>query len=277
MTAAKVPGSSIVVERTGHVMVIRMNRPEVCNAMNTDMYRSIIRTLDDALWDEDVRCVLLTGTGKYFAAGRDLTEFSGDALRAPHEVYEKRMYSDDASAYFYNYLSRYRKPLVTAVNGHAIGGGAVTAFLGDISISGESSYFRLPELDHGVTAVGATIAFPRLISRAKGMLLVLTCKRIYAPEAERLGLLSMVVPDDQLMSSAMEIATNVASKRPTAVRMFKAALQAGPWGDSEQADAAREAFSALADTPERHERTRDSAKSLGIRVGDDDAPTGKMS
>jgi len=272
VTTSPQPGSSIVTEKRGNVLVIQMHRPEVCNAMNRDMYTSIIRVMDEGAVDDDVRCVLITGTGKFFAAGRDLTEYSADKLKSAADSYEYKLYSGDSASYFYSYLARYRKALVTAVNGHAIGGGAITAFLGDICVSAESAYFMLPELEHGVIAVGAITALPRLVSRSKAMLMVLTCKRVYAPEAERIGLVSQVVPDAEVMSTAMEIANSVAARSPTAIRMFKAALQAGPWGHTEQADFAREAYSALAETHERYERTRHSARSLGLKVMDDGSP-----
>lgn len=256
---------SVIKEMVGSVLVLTMNRPEVCNAMSRDMYRLLIAGLEDGLKDPAVRCVMITGTGKFFAAGRDLTEAAkDDNILSPHETFETKMYSGEDAAYVYNYLSRYRKPVVTAVNGPAIGGGAAIAFLGDVSIASQDAYFMFPEIEHGVTAVGATLALPRLIGRAKAMLMILTCRRVGAAEADQLGLVSMTVPAAELMKVAHEVAATIAAKRPEAVRLFKAALQCGPWGDSEKADLAREALAALGETQERVQAMRRSAKRLDI-------------
>ena len=257
--------SIVVREQEGATLVLRMNRPESCNAMSLDMYRLLITYLAEAEQDASVGCIVLTGTGKYFSSGRDLKERNVERPAA-HEYFESSMYSQDGPGYFYDYMVRYRKPIITAINGPAVGGGAITALLGDISVVADDAYFALPELDRGVTAVGATMVFPRLISRAKGMLLVLTCRRCPAVEAERIGLVSMVVPSSDVMSVALGIAAEVGAKSGVAVRMFKTALQAGPWGVTFTEDLVREALRALAETtPERYANTRRGLESISSK------------
>ena len=255
--AADAAGQDIVVRtQDGATLLLRMNRPKTCNAMNLDMYRVLIAYLREADQDPSVGCIVLTGTGDYFSSGRDLRERNVERPAA-HEYFESSMYSHDGPGYFYDFVARYRKPIITAINGPAVGGGAITAFLGDISVAAESAYFALPELERGVTAVGATMVFPRLISRAKGMLLVLTCRKCPAPEAERIGLISMVVPPADVLLTALQLAREIGAKSGVAIRLFKTALQAGPWGVSITEDIVRESLRSLAETtPERYAHTR---------------------
>ena len=255
--AADAAGQDIVVRtQDGATLLLRMNRPKTCNAMNLAMYRVLIAYLREAEQDPSVGCIVLTGTGDYFSSGRDLRERNVERPAA-HEYFESSMYSHDGPGYFYDFVARYRKPIITAINGPAVGGGAITAFLGDISVAAESAYFALPELERGVTAVGATMVFPRLISRAKGMLLVLTCRRCPAPEAERIGLISMVVPPADVLLTALQLAREIGAKSGVAIRLFKTALQAGPWGVSITEDIVRESLRSLAETtPERYAHTR---------------------
>ena len=261
-TEATAEESIVVRGQRGTTLLLRMNRPASCNAMSLEMYRLLIAYLAEAEQDDTVGCIVLTGTGKYFSAGRDLKERNVERPAA-HEYFESSMYSRDGPGHFYDFLARYRKPIITAINGPAVGGGAITAFLGDISVASEDAYFALPELDRGVTAVGATMVFPRLISRAKGMLLVLTCRRCSAVEAERIGLLSMVVPSSEVNDVAMQLAEEIGAKSGVAIRMFKTALQAGPWGITHTENVVREALRALAETtPERYAHTRRGLESI---------------
>lgn len=250
------PEPIVVRTQEGATLVLRMNRPAACNAMSLEMYRLLIAYLTEAATDPGVGCIVLTGTGRYFSAGRDLKERNVERP-AGHEYFESSLYSDEGPGHFYDFLAQYRKPIITAINGPAVGGGAITAFLGDISVASHDAYFALPELDRGVTAVGATMVFPRLVSRAKGMLLVLTCQRCPAVEAERIGLLSMVVPPQDVMDVSMRLAAQIGAKSGVAIRMFKTALQAGPWGVNQTESIVREALRSLAETtPERYAHTR---------------------
>lgn len=263
MTVGEVKAEAIVLRhQQGRVLTLTMNRPDACNAMSREMYRLLVEYLEAAQSDASVGCVILTGRGKYFAAGRDVKELNVER-QTPLEALEDRLFSSETSAYFYNYLSRYRLPLITAVNGPAIGGGAVTAFLGDISVVSSTAYFSLPELDRGVTAVGATLIFPKLVSRAKGMPLVLTARKFSPAEADSIGLVSMVVEPDDVLPVANKLAVDIASKSTTAIRFFKMALQAGPWADNPSADIAREALRSLAETPERFAATEKIVKAMG--------------
>lgn len=249
------PDAIVVAEQAGAVLTLRMNRPKTCNAMSLEMYGLLIGYLRRAEVDPGVNCVVITGTGKYFSSGRDLAERTVERPAA-HEYFESSMYSTDGPGFFYDCMARYRKPIITAVNGPGVGGGAITAFLGDISVVSRDAYFALPELDRGVTAVGATMVLPRLVSRAQGMLMVLTCRRVPAEEAERIGLVSMVTAPEDVLATAQQIAGEIAAKSNVAVRMFKTALQSGPWGISITEDVVRESLRALAETtPERYANT----------------------
>lgn len=255
--------------RAGPVMLVTMNRPEVRNAMNAAMYSRCVRVLNDCLHDSTIHCVVLTGAGSCFSSGRDLKERDRSRQSAA-DYLEHTLFSEEGPAYFYSYLARYRKPLITAINGPAIAGGFIVAVLGDISIASDQAYFALPEIDRGIPPPGGVMAFPNLVSRAKGVYLLLTGERIDAAEAERIGLVSRVVAHDKLLDESMRIARLVASKSPTAARLLKTSLIASAWGDDLRMHIAREAIRAIGDiTPDRiagigafaHRRKRDQRRS----------------
>ncbi len=255
-------GGVVLARRAGKVLVLTINRPAACNAMSRAVYGGIIGHMKEAETDPEVNCVVLTGQGKFFSAGVDLKERQAEQI-APHDFFESAMFSDDRPGHFYCYLSRYRKPLITAINGPALGGGAITAMLGDISVMASDAYLSLPEIERGVTADGATLVLPRLTSRAQAMYLVLTGRKCLAARAESIGLVSMVVAPDEVMTTALELAEDIARRSGVAVRLFKTALQAGPWGDRVEADTIRQAMLALAqNTPERLANTRAAVESI---------------
>lgn len=243
----------VLTRRRGSVLVVTMNRPAVRNAMNAAMYSMCVAALDRALKDPAIRCVVLTGAGSCFSSGRDLKERDRTRQRA-EDYLEHTLFSEEGPAYFYSYLARYRKPLITAINGPAVAGGFIVAVLGDISIASDKAFFALPEIDRGIPPPGGVMAFPNLVSRAKGVYLLLTGERINAAEAERIGLISRVVPDEDFVEETMRVAGVVASKSATAARLLKTSLIASAWGDDMRMHIAREAIRAIGDiTPDRLE------------------------
>jgi enoyl-CoA hydratase len=239
------------MRRAGAVAVVTMNRPEVRNAMNAAMYAQCIAALNACLHDARVRCVVLTGAGSCFSSGRDLKERDRSRQRA-EDYLEHTLFSEEGPAYLYSYMAQYRKPLITAINGPAVAGGFIVAVLGDISIASDRAFFALPEIDRGIPPPGGVMAFPNLVSRAKGVYLLLTGERIDATEAERIGLISKVVPHDRFLDETLRVANVVASKSATAARLLKTSLLASGWGDDLKMNIAREAIRAIGDiTPDR--------------------------
>jgi enoyl-CoA hydratase/carnithine racemase len=133
-----------------------------------------------------------------------------------------------------------------------VAGGCIVAALGDISIASDRAFFALPEIDRGIPPPGGVMVFPRLVSRAKGVYLLMTGERISAVEAERIGLVTQVVAHDSLMEEALRIAGIIGQKSPVAMRLLKTALLASAWGDDLRMNIAREAVRAIGDaTPDR--------------------------
>lgn len=250
---------TIRTEKKKHVFILTLSRPEVRNAMNGLMYHECTRALDAADADPDVHCVILTGEGSCFSAGRDLKERNKNRQSAS-DYLETTLFSREGPAYFYSYLTQYRKPLITAINGPAVAGGCIVAVLGDVSIASNKAFFALPEIDRGIPPPGGVMVFPKLMSRAKGAYLLMTGARISADEAERIGMISIVVPARRLMSEAMHIADVIAKKSPIALRLLKTAMLTSAWGDDLKMNIAREAIRAIGDV------TRDRVEGISAFV-----------
>jgi enoyl-CoA hydratase/carnithine racemase len=248
---------SVVLSRLdGQVLIVTMNRPDVRNAMSAAMYSELTAVLRNADRNTEVRCVILTGAGSCFSAGRDLKERDRNRQSAP-EYLEHTLFDDEGPAHFYSFLTQFRKPLITAINGPAVAGGCIVAVLGDISVASDRAFFALPEIDRGIPPPGGVMVFPKLMSRAKGAYLLMTGERISATEAERIGMISKVVPADRLMEEAMAIARTLCAKSPVAMRLLKTAMLTGAWGDDLRMNIAREAVRAIGDV------TRDRIEGIG--------------
>lgn len=236
----------VLAKRKGHVLVVTMNRPDVRNAMSAVMYSECTSILRDADANPGVRCVVLTGAGTCFSAGRDLKERDKNRQSAS-EYLEHTLFSDEGPGHFYSFLTQFRKPLITAINGPAVAGGCIVAILGDISVASDRAFFALPEIDRGIPPPGGVMVFPKLMSRAKGAYLLMTGDRISAVQAERIGMISKVVAAGRLMDEVMAIAEKVSAKSPIAMRLLKTAMLTGAWGDDLRMNIAREAVRAIGD------------------------------
>jgi enoyl-CoA hydratase/carnithine racemase len=251
MKHGKPTSATLLRKKAGATLVVTFNRPEVRNAMSAEMYAECVDVLEAAFHDDAIRCVVLTGAGTVFSGGRDLKERNRNRQSAP-EYLEHTLFNKEGPAHFYSYLSQYRKPLITAINGPAVAGGCIVAALGDISIASDRAFFSLPEIDRGIPPPGGVMVFPRLISRAKGVYMLMTGERVSADEAERIGLITRVVPHDKLMEEALRIASVIGEKSPVAMRLLKTSLLTSQWGDDLRMNIAREAVRAIGDTtPDR--------------------------
>jgi enoyl-CoA hydratase len=203
--------SDLLIENHGKVVVIRLNRPKALNALNDNM----MNELGDALYkfdaDPAVNVIILTGSEKAFAAGADIAAMANYTY---------------ADTYPGNYIGRnwehilnVRKPVVGVVAGYALGGGCELAMMCDFLIAADSAKFGQPEIKVGVTpGAGGTQRLPRTIGKAKAMDMLLTTRMIDAAEAERIGLVSRVVPADKLMEEALAVANTIA-EMPVSVAM----------------------------------------------------------
>lgn len=215
--------------RQPHVLWLTLNRPEVLNAANNRLHTELVEVWQTIDRDPDVHVAVVIGAGRAFSAGGDL-QMVEDAYRNYDEVLR---ILDEARDLVYNML-HCRKPIISAINGAAVGAGLVVALLADISIAAESARLADGHVRMGVAAGDhAAIIWPLLVGMAKAKYYLMTSDFLSGKEAERLGLVSLCVPDEQLLAKAEEVAQNLATGPRHAIRFTKRALnqwllQAGP-------------------------------------------------
>ncbi len=216
---------SVLFEKKDHIAVITINRPEALNALNYDVLGGLSEVLAAAEKDDDVYALIITGAGKVFAAGADIAQMKDFG------PVQAKAFAEYANAIF-SRLEDLSKPSIAAVNGYALGGGCELAMACDIRLAGTKAKFGQPEVGLGITpGFGGTQRLPRLIGSSKAKELIFTAETLGAEEALRLGLVSKVVPDEELMGSAMELAGKICKNAQIAVRQSKAAINRGLQSD----------------------------------------------
>ncbi|MFD0056925.1 enoyl-CoA hydratase/isomerase family protein [Streptomyces sp. NPDC127168] len=218
---------AIETERTGRTLIVRLNRPEALNALDVDAMRDLNQTLRDFRDDPGLDVGIITGAGvRAFCTGADLKKTLppqssfAQAYFAPYEKsIEEGLYVRAITLSELNI----GKPLIAAVNGHALGGGAEIALDCDLRIASENATFGLPEARWAsVPAVGGVSKLLRAVPRAVAMKMILTGDRIGAQEAHRVGLVSDLVPADELLDTALKLAERITSNGPLAIKSLKA-------------------------------------------------------
>ncbi|MEC5159278.1 MULTISPECIES: enoyl-CoA hydratase [unclassified Janthinobacterium] len=202
----------LIIEIHDKVALIRLNRPKALNALNERMMNELGEALHKFDADASIGCIVLTGSEKAFAAGADI------AAMADYTYPDT--FKDNYITRNWEHILRVRKPVIGAVAGYALGGGCELAMMCDFIIAGDNAKFGQPEIKVGVTpGAGGTQRLPRTIGKGKAMDLLLTARTIDAAEAERIGLVSRVVPADKLMEEALAAAATIAAM-PTSVAMM---------------------------------------------------------
>ncbi|MBI3969252.1 MAG: enoyl-CoA hydratase/isomerase family protein [Chloroflexi bacterium] len=221
----------ITLERDGQVAVLTVNRPKVLNALNAQVMSELDQAIDEIAADAGVRAVVITGAGdRSFVAGADISE-----LRALPGATGALELSTRGHRILFK-LERLPKPVIAAINGFALGGGLELALACDIRIAAETARVGVPEVNLGlIPGYGGTQRLPRLVGKGRAKLMVLTGDHVKAADAERYGLVEQVVPADQLMPTALELAKKLASKAPVAVAMGKRAVNEGVEVDLDRA------------------------------------------
>lgn len=206
----------VLVERHGAVGLVRLNRPEVLNALSNGLISAIADALEQLDADDAIRCTILTGGEKAFSAGADIAEF---VHAGPVDVaLGGRMRSWDR-------LRRLTKPLIAAVDGYAMGGGCELAMICDIAIASETAQFGLPETTIGVVpGAGGTQRAIRILGKPLAMEMILAGRRLKADEALAHGLVARVVPREELLPEALRIAGEIAKRSPVAIRLARDAV-----------------------------------------------------
>jgi enoyl-CoA hydratase len=207
---------NILVAREGRVGKITLNRPKALNALNAALMSDVAGALDEFERDTEIGCVILTGSDKAFAAGADIKQMQ--------EFDYPDVYLDDFIA-GWERLSRFRKPVVAAVAGFALGGGCEIAMMCDIIIAADNAQFGQPEIRLGVMpGAGGTQRLVREVGKSKAMDLILTGRNMGAEEAERAGLVARIVPLGELQAEAQKIAEMIASMSLPVAMMAKEAV-----------------------------------------------------
>jgi enoyl-CoA hydratase len=210
----------ILIERLadGAVRVITLNEPERRNALSDRMLVLLTAALTDADLDPDVRCLVVAGSDKVFAAGGDVAALS---QRTPMQIYD-----GDRSRHW-EVIRGVRTPLVAAISGLCLGGGLELAMSADVAVASRTARFGLPETSLGlIPAAGGTQMLPRLVGRALAMDMVLTGRLLSAEEAEARGLVSRVVDPDRWVDAAVNLATEIAARPAVAQRLAKESIRA---------------------------------------------------
>ena len=206
---------SLVVEKKGGVVLVRFNRPEKRNALTRDVLASLNEVLDESAEDDGVGAVVLTGGKENFVAGADIAELKNMPTFA-------NTYMHDVTLRTWKRLSSFPKPMVAAVAGYALGGGNEIAMMCDIIIADDTAQFGQPEVLVGVMpGAGGTQRLARAIGKSKAMEMCLTGRRMDAKEAESSGLVSRIVPKEDLIDEAMAVAEKIASLSRPLVCMIK--------------------------------------------------------
>ncbi|MBO6782354.1 MAG: enoyl-CoA hydratase [Alphaproteobacteria bacterium] len=208
---------NIEVESRGHVGIVRLNRPKALNALCDALIEELGRALDDFEADDNIGCIVLTGSEKAFAAGADIKEMA--------EKSYMEAYLSDFITSGWERVTTCRKPVIAAVAGYALGGGCELAMMCDFIIAGDNAKFGQPEITIGtIPGAGGSQRLTRFVGKSKAMEMVLTGRMMDAEEAERAGLVSRVVPADELEEEAIKTADTICDLSRPIVMLAKEAV-----------------------------------------------------
>ena len=208
---------NVTVAREDPIAVVQLNRPEVLNALNEELMDELVRALEELDTDEAVRCIVLTGSEKAFAAGADIRTQFVDATPVS-------MLAQDLTTRWER-IRKIRTPIVAAVSGYALGGGCELAMVCDIIVASETAQFGQPEVNLGIIpGAGGTQRLTRTVGKYVAMEMVLTGRRIKADEAKAIGLVAHVYPTASWLEDAKALARSIAEKPPVAIRLATGAI-----------------------------------------------------
>ncbi len=207
---------SVLVGREEPIAIVRLNRPEQLNALSDELMNELVSALQELDRDDAVRCIVLAGSERAFAAGADIGEM---AEASAIDMYEARRIDR------WDTIRRIRKPVVAAVSGFCLGGGNELAMACDLIVASETAQFGQPETGLGIIpGAGGTQRLTRAVGKAKAMDVILSGRFLDAREAERAGLVARVVAREAWLEEAKRVAREIASKGPVATRLAKEAV-----------------------------------------------------
>ena len=208
---------TVIVTRDEPIAVVQLNRPDVLNAISEELMDELVRSLEELDADDRVRCIVLTGNEKAFAAGADIkTNFI--------EATPVSMLKQDLTTRWER-IRKVKTPIVAAVSGYALGGGCELAMVCDIIVASDTAQFGQPEINLGIIpGAGGTQRLTRTVGKYVAMELILTGRRIKADEAKAIGLVAQVYPSASFLDDAKALARTIAEKPPVAVRLATEAI-----------------------------------------------------
>jgi len=215
----------LLVEREGHTLIVTMNRPEARNALSPAMLVGMADAWQELNEDDSIRCAILTGAGGSFCTGMDLKAAASDH-QGPNPYAER--WAADPDLHWKGLLRnvRLRKPLIAAVEGHAVAGGTEILQATHLRVAGESATFGVFEARRGLFPVGgSTVRLPRQIGYTNALEMLLTARPYTATEAKEIGLVGRVVPDGQALATARELADLICANGPLAVEAILRSVQ----------------------------------------------------
>lgn len=205
---------NIIVTTQGKVGLITLHRPDVLNALNDELMNDVGAALQVFEADEDIGCIVITGSDKAFAAGADIAVMV--------DIDYMQAYKTNFISRNWDCISQCRKPVIAAVSGFALGGGCEIAMACDMIYAADTAKFGQPEVKLGILpGAGGTQRLPRAIGKAKAMDLCLSARLMNAEEAERAGLVARIIPATKLMEETLAAATTIASFSLPMVMMIK--------------------------------------------------------
>ncbi|MFI0396709.1 enoyl-CoA hydratase-related protein [Paracoccus jiaweipingae] len=237
---------TIQITRQGRVALIRIDRPKALNALNSQVAAEMLTAVQQIDADTGIGAIVITGSERAFAAGADIAEMRD---KTAAEMVESDYFAG------WDHFARARTPKIAAVNGFALGGGCELMMMCDFAIAGEGAKFGQPEVKLGVIAgMGGTQRMTRLIGRARSMDMHLTGRMMDAAEALQAGLVARVVPDDQVLDTAMQAAQTIAGYSRPAIRQAReAVMRAEELSLAEGVAYERALFHRLFGTPDQRE------------------------
>lgn len=242
---------AVLIDRHGAVALISFNRPDRLNAWSPDLGTALLRRLREAAADESVRGVVLTGVGRAFSAGADLKNPRTHTVESP----EQHLANLRGNPVF-DTVETYPKPIISAVNGYAIGIGCLVPLCCDFILASEQAAFCLPQVSLGILpAYGGTLRLARFVGRGHALNIALTGRKVGAEEALRIGIVVSVFPNDRLIPESIKTMQGIADLPPHAVRLTRESLRLGYEGGlaaTAHADLYR--FMALSQTSDREQR-----------------------
>jgi enoyl-CoA hydratase len=207
----------ILSETHGPVLLLRLNRPEALNALNMALMQELATAVMTADADPAVRCIVLTGSDKAFAAGADVREMQAKTYA---EAFAQDIFGPQIAT-----IARIRKPMIAAVSGYCLGGGCELAMMCDFILCSDTARFGQPEVNLGIIpGMGGSQRLTHAVGKSKAMEMVLTGRMMDAAEAERAGLVSRILPAADLLAEALKTATAIAAKSALAMMAAKEAV-----------------------------------------------------